>query len=224
MRIKSHIEKMAIRALAALLLAPWLSLISTPAAAGVQPLYHSPHFAVEENLPIISDFDGDCLADESKLFSNGSEKTIQLKFANLQDSQLHFTSRGADRGRLFAVDIDGDGDVDLVWVSQSQEPADVVWLNDGKGNFDAAKDDTPYTGKINALLGTNDPSDESFTAGSCPTHILTSPSAPDVALLTTSRPANETKSVTRLRVVGVPNTNSTYLSDLRKRGPPSGIS
>ena len=209
-------------ALVALFVAPCLSIFRVHAR--IPAANNSPLSIAGETLPVISDFDGDCQADESELYSNGPEKTIKVKFANLRESQLHFTSKGAGRGGLFAVDIDHDGDVDLVWVALSQPRTDVVWINDGKGNFDAAKDDSPYTAEIDALLSTDDPSDESFAAGSCPTHILTVPSPTDAALLTTSTPAVETKSIRTASNFNEPDANSPYLTYLRKRGPPTLVS
>ncbi len=208
--------------LVALALAPCLSVFrvhaSIPAASS------SPRSLIDSRLPVISDFDGDYQADESELLSNGFEKTIQVHFGNLRNSQLHFTAKVTDRGRLFAVDIDHDGDVDLVWIAPAQR-ADVVWINDGKGNFEAAKDDSPYVAEINALQGTDDPDGELPVAAGRSSQILTVSSATDAAFVTTtSRPAVIAKWVPTITADSEPYVDSPYLTYLRERGPPTAVS
>jgi hypothetical protein len=208
-------------ALMAVLVAPCLLTIRTHAAI---PSSQNPtNFRIAPALPIIADFDGDCRADKSELQSNGFEKKIQLKFADLRSAQLRFTAKVEDPGTLFAVDIDHDGDMDLVWIASS-ERTDVVWINDGKGKFEIAKDDTPYITEIDGLRSTDDPTQEFLAGGGSSTHILTVSSHTGLALLTTSTPAAAAKSISTARTLNQQNTDSLYFSYLHQRGPPAHVS
>ena len=208
-------------ALMAVLVAPCLLTIRAHAAIPSSP--NPSNFRIDPSLPIIADFDGDCRADKSELLSNGFEKRIQLKFADLRSTQLRFTAKVEDPGTLFAVDIDHDGDLDLVWIASS-ERADVVWINDGKGQFEIAKDDTPYIAEIDGLRSTDDPTQEFFAADGSSTHILTVSSHTGLALLTTTRPAAAAKSISTARTLKPQNTDSLYFAYLHKRGPPTRVS
>jgi len=199
-------------------------LLTIRAHAAIPSSQNPPKFRIAPALPVIADFDGDCRADKSELWSNGFEKIIQIKFADLRTTQLRFTAKVADPGNLFAVDIDHDGDTDLVWIPSSDQGTDVVWINDGKGKFEIAKDDAPYVAEIDRLRGTDDPHDEFFAAGSCSTHILTVSSPTGLALLTISTPAAAAKSINTARTLKQRNTDSPYFAYLRKRGPPAHVS
>ena len=209
-------------ALIGVLVAPCLLTIRAPAA--IPSSQNPPKFRIAPELPVIADFDGDCRADKSELISNGFEKKIQVDFADLRSTQLRFTAKVADPGRLFAVDIDHDGDVDLVWIAPSDQRTDVVWINDGKGKFEVAKDDTPYVTEIEGLRSTDDPTQEFFAAGGFSTHILTVSSRTDMALLTASTPAAIAKSISTKTTPKQQNTDSPYFAYLHKRGPPAHVS
>ena len=172
---------------------------------------------------VVSDFDGDRNPDESRLSSSGFEKTIDVRFGNLRRSQLHFTSQVSDRGSLYAIDIDHDGDVDLVWVARSQQRNDVVWLNDGKGNFQAAKDDSPYCAAIEAVSAANGSEDESSISGNAsPRNLIGSTRADWAPGIVTLPSANLLSS--RIEFLdNQPQHNSIHRSCLHKRGPPTHI-
>src|SRR5258707_589452 len=140
MSIRRQVRTLTVMALIGVLVAPCLLTIRAHAAI---PSQNPPKFRIAPALPVIADFDGDCRADKSELLSNGFEKKIQVDFGDRRSTQLRFTAKVEDPGTLFAVDIDHDGDVDLVWIASS-ERTDVVWINDGIGKFEIAKDDTPY--------------------------------------------------------------------------------
>lgn len=207
-------------ALIGVLVAPCLLTIRAHAAI---PSQNPPKFRIAPALPVIADFDGDCRADKSELLSNGFEKKIQVDFGDRRSTQLRFTAKVEDPGTLFAVDIDHDGDVDLVWIASS-ERTDVVWINDGKGKFEIAKDDTPYITEIDGLRSTDDPTQEFLAAGGSSTHILTVSSHTDLALLTTCRPAGAAKSISTASTSKQQNTDSLYFAYLHKRGPPTRVS
>ena len=89
--------------------------------------------------PIFSDFDGDNKVDQAELFSSGAEKSIHVSLGKLAWKSLSFNSGVQDRGQLVSGDIDRDGDIDLVWISQNLPQTQVTWLGDGKGNFSIAQ-------------------------------------------------------------------------------------
>lgn len=93
--------------------------------------------------PTLSDFDGDHHLDTAELFSNGSFKRIQIHLSSRR-LDLHFDSKTIARGLLFAKDVDRDNEPDLVWVLPNQPRSAVVWLGDGRGNFEIAKDPGSY--------------------------------------------------------------------------------
>jgi hypothetical protein len=221
MWIKGQARTLTVMALIGVLVAPCLLTIRAHAAI---PSQNAPNFRIAPELPVIADFDGDCRPDRSELLSNGFEKQIQVDFADLRTTQLRFTSKVADPGRLFAVDIDHDGDVDLVWIALSDQRTDVVWINDGKGKFEVAKDDTPYVTEIDGLRSTDDPTNEFFSADGSSTHILTVSSPTGLALLTTSTPAATAKSISTASTPKQQSTDSPYFAYLHKRGPPAHVS
>jgi hypothetical protein len=114
--------------------------------------------------------------------------------------------------------------VDLVWIALSDQRTDVVWINDGQGKFEVAKDDTPYVTEIEGLRNTDDPTQEFFAAGGSSTHILTVSSRTGLALLTASTPAAIAKSISTKTTPKQQNTDSPYFAYLHKRGPPAHVS
>src|SRR5215471_9970545 len=79
-------------------------------------------------------------------------------------SSLYPTSSDGSRpvievrsGRLISKDIDGDGDLDLIWIGANEQRSAVVLVNDGAGDFTEAKDNAPYAAALEALLSSDDP-------------------------------------------------------------------
>jgi len=172
-------------------------------------------------LPVLADLDGDHAADSINLHSIGFAKTIGIKFANLRISEFSFAATSVDRGALIARDIDGDGDLDLIWVAGRDKTTAVVLINDGRGDFTRAQDNAPYESQLNALVNSSDPSDQHSLQAGHQMVSLTSPSFPDVAL-TSADVLVLRESNTRLYIPfnGL-GSRSAFLSYLHKRGPPA---
>ncbi len=172
------------------------------------------------SLPITADLDGDSRADTVSLLSSGFDKTIQIKFGNSRNSNLNFTAKSADRGIVLAYDINHDGHPDLIWVASSGQKTAVVLINDGNGNFTAAKDNTPYISEISALLGSSDPSHQNSLQRGRQAQILTSSPSSDAALGATSEPSDATTYSVLFSGFDRRAERSASVPYLRKRGPP----
>jgi hypothetical protein len=109
-----------------------------------------------DHLQVLSDFDGDNKLDEATVLSNGVAKSIHIAFGKSSSSSLFFNSSVSERGSLVSGDIDDDGDIDLVWISQSAGRF-VAWLGDGRGNFSDGVDPKPYYDRIRALFANAGP-------------------------------------------------------------------
>jgi hypothetical protein len=106
-----------------------------------------------ENLTVLSDFDGDNKVDQATLSSNGNFKSIHVVLGkSSSSSSLNFDSNVSDRGRLVSGDIDEDGDIDLVWISQNSREF-ITWLGDGRGHFTIGTAVKVRLDRIRALLG-----------------------------------------------------------------------
>lgn len=116
----------------------------------------------------LSDFDGDNKLDQATLLSNGSAKSIHIAFGKSSWSSLSFDSKVAD---LISGDIDEDGDVDLVWISQTAGRL-VAWLGDGRGNFSAGTNPKLYYDRIQALFGNTSPKWSPSTSGPEPAGVV----------------------------------------------------
>jgi hypothetical protein len=172
-------------------------------------------------LPVLADLDGDQAADSINLHSSGFDKTVGIKFANFRISEFSFVSTSIERGRLIANDIDGDGDVDLIWIAGRDRKGAVVLINNGRGDFTQAKDSAPYTSELNALLNSNDPSDQHSLQAGHQIVSLTSPSFSVIDLTSASAFAlPESNSSLRIPFNGL-GSRSAFLSYLHKRGPPA---
>ena len=101
--------------------------------------------------PVDVDADGDLdiiIANEHRanilLLNDGSGR-----FSDASDARL---PRGEhDSEDIGVADFDGDGDVDIVVVSEDDQTNE-LYLNDGKGLFSDAADRLPVTGTSNAVL------------------------------------------------------------------------
>lgn len=81
---------------------------------------------------VTDDFDSDNLPDQADF---SSHNTINVRLGNAQFRQLTFEPTQISPGRLVSDDVDNDHDEDLVWISENNSIAPVVWLGDGKGQF-----------------------------------------------------------------------------------------
>ena len=172
-------------------------------------------------LPVLADLDGDHVPDSVNLDSSGFHKTIDIRFANLRIREVTFAATSADRGTLIAKDIDNDGDVDLIWVTGRDKSAAVVLINDGKGDFERATDNSPYASQLNALLSNSDPSNQDSIQAGHHRFGLSSSSFPDINVTLADRlsdPAHYTMLV--LSFNGF-SDRAAFLSYLHKRGPPA---
>ncbi len=104
-----------------------------------------------DNSPVFSDFDGDHKVDRATLSSSGHVQNIQVAFGKSDWRSLSFDSNEAAGGRLISGDIDADGDIDLVWISQSSRDF-VTFLGDGHGNFSIVTASPINLDRILALL------------------------------------------------------------------------
>jgi hypothetical protein len=172
----------------------------------------------EGNSPALGVFDGD--SDGLRLPSSGFPQIIDIRFASLRISRFTFINENHDHGRLFFRDIDADGDLDLVWIGGGEQRTAVVLINDGRGDFTEAKDNAPYAAELDALLNGSDPSEQPSFQTEKQTYTLTSSPASDIAPAVASRLACPTVSIAAADGLEAFDDQSTFLSDLRKRGPP----
>lgn len=186
---------------------------ASPSGAAVTP---GPLF---DHLPVLSDFDGDNKLDEATVLSDGAAKSIHIAFGKSSSSSLFFDSSIAERGSLISGDIDEDGDIDLVWISQSAGRF-VAWLGDGRGNFSAGADPKPYYDRIRALFANAGPKWNHSGGGPEPTAVLLG-SGFSVPVGFRYYPHLPPQS--RLLTIDLPVICSPCSAVLRLRGPPSTI-
>jgi hypothetical protein len=140
----------------ALLLIEWLHGIPSFAVSHDYQPHLSSGFLLD-NLPVLSDFDGDNKIDQATLSSRGSLKRIHVVLGKSSSaSSLSFESNESDRGRLISGDIDEDGHIDLVWLSRTSGNF-VAWLGDGRGHFTGGKDLRLNLDRMHGLLGDGAP-------------------------------------------------------------------
>jgi len=169
-------------------------------------------------------FDGDVRQDRVTLHSNGYDKTISIRFGDLRDTKIGFTTCSFDDGRLVARDIDRDGDVDLVWFGNVDPKAAVVWMNDGEGNFAELTDNSPYASGLDDLFGAGDPSDSHSLKRKRKSSTLASSSFHEVGLHVLPGVQRHTVSIASLPIPRLLNFQSHFAAYLRKRGPPLRLS
>ena len=138
-------------------LALMVALGLAPLSAGTHPTRqsrnHLPPFNPLLPRSLYADFDGDNQPDEVELDSLGAHRSIRIRFGNSWRSTLYFDTGSDPQGVLLSRDIDHDSDLDLIWMPPGQPQAAVVWLGDGRGNFERAKNLEAYAGKLGALIG-----------------------------------------------------------------------
>ena len=85
----------------------------------------------------LSDLDGDGLADLVLLDPGGLQHNIELHLSRTDGRVVLPLSVEAEGGGSLSVqDIDGDGDMDLLWQEARPLHEVLVWLNDGTGRFE----------------------------------------------------------------------------------------
>jgi len=217
--VRGRAAKLIIAGLMGLIAVTWLPIDRASAGYPPQKPQRFPTLFAS-GLPVQADLDGDKATDSVKLSSNNLNKTIDIRFANLRTSEFRFAADTSDPGTLVAKDIDGDGDVDLIWLEGRDQKTAIVLINDGKGDFTQAKDNTPYASALNALLSSSDPSDQPSLQTASQILSLTSSPFPDIGLN-----AGSGLYYSRLQTVALVSFNgfsnrAAFLSYLHKRGPP----
>jgi FG-GAP-like repeat len=172
----------------------------------------------------IFDFDTDINQDHVTLQSNGYQKTIKIRFGDLRDTALDFSSSSEESGRLVAADIDRDGDIDLVWVGKSDHKEAVIWLNDGDGEFVEATDTSPYASELDWLLSGNEPSGSHSLKRKSKSRILASSFFNDLGLPIVTRFQSSTLILDFVSATETLQTQTYFAPYLQKRGPPTSLS
>jgi hypothetical protein len=104
------------------------------------------------DVPIYSDLNGDRNPDQVRIIANNKSGFVHIRFAKGESKLLSFESEGIEDGQLYAEDIDNDSAVDLIWIVHNQPDRAVIWLGDGRGNFFAVKDISPYKANLAHLF------------------------------------------------------------------------
>ncbi len=223
MRVGIRVRQVALSGLIALAVT-WCGLLpSSHEGLAHRSSLRSLHLAKLPCSSLYSDLDGDQRLDQAELFSNGIRKSIRVSLGSSAVSDLSFDSPTTARGSLLAVDIDHDRDMDLVWISGSQPLAAVVWLGDGRGHFEVAKNAGQYFSELGSVLS----NDENASLGESrartdPACLSTPHCARDLALLN-SLAVESPSSIPR----ACPENRRAFkfcLASVRKRGPPSILS
>ena len=178
----------------------------------------------QHDLTAVCDFDADVRQDRITLQSSGYDKTVKIHFANARNSELSFTARTFEAGRLVVGDIDRDGDVDLVWVAAADRRSVVVLINDGEGNFVEAADNSAYASELDELFSSNDPSGNFKLKRGRRSSSLASASFHDVGLPVLAGFKSTAISSAQIVIREPLKLESSFASYLRKRGPPVSLS
>jgi hypothetical protein len=90
---------------------------------------------------VLSDFDADGLIDEARVDGSASHKSVGVMLGGSgKISMLHFDTASVSAGALIAQDVDNDGAPDLVWTDLLRTDSVIVWLGDGRGQFERTSD------------------------------------------------------------------------------------
>jgi len=161
--------------------------------------------------------------------SDGSPKRFGSQYATLFEVDRGSVTLPANgsrpvievrSGRLISKDIDGDGDLDLIWIGANEQRSAVVLVNDGAGDFTEAKDNAPYAAALEALLSSDDPGEQPSLQGGNRTYSLSSSPGGDIVTAATSRLACPTICSDPFNGFANSPNRAAFLNDLRKRGPP----
>src|SRR5713226_188412 len=100
----------------------------------------------------LSDLDGDGLADPVMLDPGDLPHNIELHLSRTDEQVvLPLSAAAGGDGSLSAQDIDGDGDMDLLWQEAGALHEVMVWLNDGTGRFECLCPPEPRDRVVSAL-------------------------------------------------------------------------
>ena len=114
----------------------------------VEPSPSRPQSPVGTSL-VLLDLDGDGLVDQATLGMGGWQNSIELDLSRTGElAVLPFSSKTGASGALFAQDLDGDGDTDLLWRGFLQPTEVIIWLNDGSGRFECLCPPEPHDGDL----------------------------------------------------------------------------
>lgn len=111
--------------------------------AGIAPLQvadepsrsHAPSLA-DTSLTLF-DLDGDNRIDQATLDVGRGQPSIELQLSRTgQVTVLQLGTTSGPHGSLIGQDIDGDGDIDLIWQGGLQPQDLIIWLGDGTGQFE----------------------------------------------------------------------------------------
>jgi len=173
---------------------------------------------------VLADLDGDSRADSVRLRSSGTNKIVDVRFASLRTGKFSFLTTSRELGRLIGKDIDGDGDLDLIWRGTGEEKSAVVLINDGRGNFAAAGDNTPYAAEIHAIASDSDPSSHPFFQAASHFHSLVSSPFSNSAGPSSSWLIRITNVTASFPGFDRSTYQSPFTGALHKRGPPRILS
>jgi hypothetical protein len=217
------VTKRAIAAAQAVLVA-----LSSTLIAGVYLPHDSGNSARTEianewYLPFVADLDGDSEADSLCLRSSGFEKSVDFRLGHSRTARIRFTTSSDNHGRLLVADVDGDNDLDLIWIGDPKDHSPVVLINSGKEAFVKAEDNSPYLAALNALLDKTDPKTKRSLSSGRRARLLNSPFRESGAAQV-SRVASSNSGP----VLFAPHQEFgkvlPCLTSLTKRGPPLNLS
>ncbi len=181
-----------------------------------------PRLAAFASFPLFFDFDGDHKLDKAELLSGGVHKRIHFTLSSSRGRFLSFDTRSDAQGLLLATDIDHDNDLDLIWASPTEPQAAVVWLGNGRGDFELAQDVRPYAPELLLLFGSGA---DSGVSGERTVGHPTCALGPSLSFDLASANKLEIGAPSRSSMEGVERRPglALYLAHLRERGPPPPI-
>ena len=187
-----------------------------------RPRAHEPHSQINTVVPFESENHRG--SNFVTLESNGFDKKIGIKHGNLPGKELSFSTLSDNAGSIVATDIDRDGDVDLIWLGNTDRNNAVVLLNEGEGNFAEVSDNAPYASELDELFNTSDfPGQRSVQKRHRSSSLISSHFS-DLGLAAEILFQASTTQQRGARAVASVADRLTILANVRKRGPPSILS